>query len=146
MRPADLSEGAINQGIIDRPSFFRTGEQRLMVALIEDAINTLSFIESDDAKTRSLAIEAARWITGTDYEYILSFPNCCEAVGWNPEYVRRLLRPRLKLIRLGRQGAMLRKHVYKGEKHCAACRLTIHRKQYFARRLNRIQLPRSGGR
>ncbi|MGZ8522317.1 MAG: hypothetical protein ACXWX7_19470 [Candidatus Binatia bacterium] len=65
-------------------------EKRLMLALLEDAI--LNFQDNrfaHNSKHRRLFEEAEQWITTPGGDWMFSFDNVCEALGFNPEYVRR---------------------------------------------------------
>jgi hypothetical protein len=65
-------------------------EKRLLLALLEDAI--MNFQDnrfSQNSKHRRLFEEAEQWITTPGGDWMFSFDNVCEALGFNPEYVRR---------------------------------------------------------
>ena len=65
-------------------------EKRLLLAVLEDAI--ISFQDnlfSQRSKNQRLFDEAEQWITTPGGEWMFSFDNVCESLGFNPEYVRR---------------------------------------------------------
>jgi hypothetical protein len=65
-------------------------EKRLMLAVLEDAI--ISFQDNlfaQRSKNQRLFDEAEQWITTPGGDWMFSFDNVCESLGFNPEYVRR---------------------------------------------------------
>ena len=65
-------------------------EKRLMLAILEDAINC--YQDNLLAKRGSagrLFTEAEEWILEKGSDWIFSFKNICETLGFNPEYVRQ---------------------------------------------------------
>ena len=65
-------------------------EKRLMLAILDDAINCYQDnLFSQRAKNRRLFDEAEEWIVTAGGEWIFSFDPVCESLGFNPEYVRR---------------------------------------------------------
>ena len=65
-------------------------EKRLMLAILDDAINCYQDnLFSQRAKNRRLFDEAEEWIVTAGGEWIFSFDHVCESLGFNPEYVRR---------------------------------------------------------
>jgi hypothetical protein len=65
-------------------------EKRLMVAVLEDAISCYQDnLFSQHGKKRRLFDEAEDWIATPGGDWIFSFDNVCESLGFNPEYVRR---------------------------------------------------------
>lgn len=70
-------------------------EKRLMLAILEDAINRTR------SSFHSISIEAQRWISNTDRSWLFSFENVCEALDMEPSYIRRgLARQRLERLTL----------------------------------------------
>jgi|SRR5271163_2009278 len=70
-----------------------TGEQRLMLALLADAINVYQKgALSRASRARRLYVDAERWIM-TDPRGVkaLAFTTVCEALGINPSLLRRRL-------------------------------------------------------
>ena len=68
-----------------------TGEQRLMLALLADAINVYQQgVMSRNTRKRLLFIDAERWITaGAKCRHAFSFDTVCDALGINPSMLRR---------------------------------------------------------
>ena len=68
-----------------------TGEQRLMLALLADAINVYQQgVLSRNTRKRLLFIDAARWIAaGPTNRHAFSFDTVCDALGINPNMLRR---------------------------------------------------------
>ncbi|MGH7766177.1 MAG: hypothetical protein ACREQP_01880 [Candidatus Binatia bacterium] len=65
-------------------------EKRLMLAVLEDAIACFQkYLLVRDAKGREMFRDAEGWILEEDSEWLFSFENVCEALGYNPAYVRR---------------------------------------------------------
>jgi len=67
-----------------------TGEQRLMLALLADAINVYQQgVLSRNTRKRLLFIDAARWIAaGPTNRHAFSFDTVCDALGINPGVLR----------------------------------------------------------
>src|SRR5277367_6749329 len=68
-----------------------TGEQRLMLALLADAINVYQQgVLSRNTRKRLLFIDAERWITGgARCRHVFSFDTVCDALGINASMLRR---------------------------------------------------------
>jgi hypothetical protein len=68
-----------------------TGEQRLMLALLADAINVYQQgVISRNTRKRLLFVDAERWITaGVKSRHAFSFDTVCDALGINPGSLRR---------------------------------------------------------
>lgn len=65
-------------------------EKRLMLAILEDAIHCFQDnLLAQNVRSRRLFDEAEEWIVETDVDWIFSFENLCEALGFNPAYVRQ---------------------------------------------------------
>ena len=65
-------------------------EKRLMLAILDDAINCYQDnLFSQRVKNKRLFDEAEEWIVTAGGEWIFSFDHVCESLGFNPEYVRR---------------------------------------------------------
>jgi hypothetical protein len=64
-------------------------EKRLMVAILEDAINCFQDnLLVEQGKRKKLFDEAEAWFADTGADWIFSFENTCDGLGLNPEYVR----------------------------------------------------------
>lgn len=68
-----------------------TGEQRLMLALLADAINVYQQgVMSRNTRKRLLFVDAERWITaGAKSGHAFSFDTVCDALGVNAGMLRR---------------------------------------------------------
>jgi hypothetical protein len=85
-------------------------EKRLMLAVLEDAIACFQrYIFVRDGKGKTMFREAEEWILKDNSDWIFSFENICEVLGFNPQYVRQGLlrwkeaklagRPKAKIYR-----------------------------------------------
>jgi hypothetical protein len=65
-------------------------EKRLMLAILEDAINCFQDnLPAQSLRSRRLFEEAEEWIVEADGDWVFSFENICEALGFNPAYGRQ---------------------------------------------------------
>jgi hypothetical protein len=66
-------------------------EKTLMLAVLEDAINCFRDNVAEDSEKKKRLFEAAeKWIlTDDDGDWVFSFQNTCEFLGFSPEYVRQ---------------------------------------------------------
>jgi hypothetical protein len=65
-------------------------EKKLMFAILEDAINCYqNNLLAQSVKGKRFFEETKSWIVAVDSDWIFSFENVCEALGFNPEYVRQ---------------------------------------------------------
>lgn len=65
------------------------GERRLMVAVLEDAVNCfMKQLHASDPKARQLFVEAAEWISADDRTWYFAFENVCDILDLNHEYIR----------------------------------------------------------
>jgi hypothetical protein len=65
-------------------------EKRLMLAILEDAIHCFQDnLFTRNVRGRRLFEEAEEWIVEADGDRVFSFENICEALGFNPAYVRQ---------------------------------------------------------
>jgi len=79
------------------------GEQRLMVAVLEDAIHVYCKESATPGRRNSwLFREAEEWIESGDHSRVFSFACICEVLGLDVEYIRRGLHARRKRSRLVR--------------------------------------------
>jgi hypothetical protein len=68
---------------------YRCGEHRLLVAIMQDAVECFQkHIHARDSKRRQLYVDAEVWICAEEDEGPFSFNNICELLGMNPEYLR----------------------------------------------------------
>jgi len=80
-----------------------------MLAILEDAINSFQDnLLSPSVKGKKFFEEAEEWILDKDGDWIFSFDNICQVLGFNPEYVRHgLLRWKEKELTTDRNGGAL---------------------------------------
>src|SRR5262245_49179045 len=65
-------------------------ERRLMLAILEDAINCYQDnLLAKRGSARRLFMEAEEWILEKGGDWIFSFKNICGTLGLNPEYIRK---------------------------------------------------------
>jgi hypothetical protein len=65
-------------------------EKRLMLAILEDAINCFQDnLLAQDVRSSRLFHEAEEWIVEADSDRVFSFDNVCEALDLNPAYLRQ---------------------------------------------------------
>ena len=68
----------------------REGEDRLMLAVLEDAIEYFQeYVLAENKKGKELFQEAEEWILEKDSDWIFSFENICEVLRLNPNYLRQ---------------------------------------------------------
>ncbi|MGH7848450.1 MAG: hypothetical protein ACREQW_25205 [Candidatus Binatia bacterium] len=69
--------------------YFRDPVIRLMLAVLEDAVNC--YVKYHDAKSRRgqrIFREAKEWFFSDDTNWLFSYENICDLVGINPSYLR----------------------------------------------------------
>ena len=66
----------------------QTGEQRLLLALLSDAMQAYS-AELARRKRPHRIRELRRWFESTDRSYVFAFESVCDALGLDVGYVRR---------------------------------------------------------
>jgi hypothetical protein len=72
-----------------RKTYFEP-EKRLMLAMLQDAINTYrDKFHAQSRKGKRLFAETESWVVESNGDWIFSFNNVCEALSLNPEYVRQ---------------------------------------------------------
>jgi hypothetical protein len=70
-----------------------TGEQQLMIAVLEMAVDDyMKHAGARDRLRQGLFAEAERWIESTDRSWLYTFETICDHLGLDVEYVRRGLR------------------------------------------------------
>jgi hypothetical protein len=66
------------------------GQRRLMIAVLEDAIECFQkCAEAKDNRTRQLGSEAEEWFLADDRDWLFSFVNVCETLEIDPAFLRR---------------------------------------------------------
>jgi hypothetical protein len=72
------------------------GERRLMVAVLEDAVNVyLRHAGAQDAAGEALFLETEAWFESRETAWLFSFERICRALDLEPDYLRRGLRARV---------------------------------------------------
>ena len=65
-------------------------EMQLTLAILEDAINCFQEnLMAESGKGKKLFNEAEEWILDEDGDWIFSFRNVCELLGFDPAYMRQ---------------------------------------------------------
>ena len=77
----------------------RTGEHRLMLAVLEDAVNIYCNPRNTRRGIRAVR-EIEQWFASTDTSYPFAFERVCQALGLNIDYVRRGVREARQRYRL----------------------------------------------
>ena len=66
-----------------------SAERRLVVAVLEDALHCyLKYADAENPKQRQLFLDAEEWIMGNHPTWFFSFPNVCDTLGLDPDYMR----------------------------------------------------------
>lgn len=66
------------------------GERRLMIAVLEDAVDVYRKLAgARDARRQQLFRDAEEWIESEDRTWIFSFQNICDVLGIESAYLRR---------------------------------------------------------
>ena len=61
-----------------------------MLAVLEDAIACFQkYVFAREGKGRILFQEAEDWVQDTNSDWLFSFANVCETLGFNPDYLRQ---------------------------------------------------------
>ena len=69
------------------------GERRLMIAVLEDAVDVYRKLAgARDARRQQMFRDAEEWIDSDDRAWIFSFQNICDVLSIEAEYLRRGLR------------------------------------------------------
>ncbi|MBI2350386.1 MAG: hypothetical protein HYV00_02715 [Deltaproteobacteria bacterium] len=77
------------------------GEKRLMLAILKDAVECLEkYREGRSSSSMELYQNALEWIEDKGTDWLFSFNNICDLLGFDPDYLRDfLLRRELKTSR-----------------------------------------------
>lgn len=66
------------------------GERRLMIAVLEDAVNCfMKQLHATDPKARQLYVDAEEWITTEDRTWFFAFDNVCDTLDLDSDYLRQ---------------------------------------------------------
>ena len=87
------------------------GERRLMVAILEDAVDVYrKQANARDERGRELFAEAETWIEDGDRSWLFSFQNICDVLDIDADYLRRGLRALKMRAHDVRRGALVTLH------------------------------------
>jgi hypothetical protein len=76
-----------------RRSLPLSGEQRLLLAVLEQAVGTFRrYAIASDRRGRALFADVAAWFASEDTRWMFSFVPICDALGFDVAYVRSGLR------------------------------------------------------
>jgi hypothetical protein len=68
------------------------GEKRLMIAILKDAVECLEkYRGARSSSGRSNYDNAIEWVEDTSTDWLFSFTNICDLLGFDPRYVREEL-------------------------------------------------------
>lgn len=68
------------------------GEKRLMIAILKDAVECLEKYRGARSGAGKISYQSAiEWVEDTDTEWLYSFTNICELLGFDPNYLREQL-------------------------------------------------------
>jgi hypothetical protein len=68
------------------------GEKRLMIAVLKDAVECLEKYRGARGGVAQCEYQSAiEWVEDTDTEWLFSFTNICDLLGFDPEYLREVL-------------------------------------------------------
>lgn len=68
------------------------GEKRLMIAILKDAVECLDkYRDAKSAVGRCLYRDAIEWVQDRDTNWLFSFTNICDLLGFDPHYMRETL-------------------------------------------------------
>jgi hypothetical protein len=68
------------------------GEKRLMIAVFKDAVECLDkYRGARDSVGRSHYESAMDWVKDTGTDWLFSFVNICDLLGFDPDYMREVL-------------------------------------------------------
>jgi hypothetical protein len=84
-------------------------EKRLMLAVLEDAVGTFQkYATAGGRRGRRLFAEAEEWFAAEDDGWPFAFTSICQALGFDPEYLRRgLARWRDQQVAQGEEAARI---------------------------------------
>lgn len=92
LEPESLLAGRRNLGRA-RGAYPITGERRLMLAVLGDAVDCYRRgRRARDAATRLLFAETRAWLESTDHHATFSFEGICDVLDFDADYLRRGLR------------------------------------------------------
>jgi hypothetical protein len=84
------------------------GERRLMIAILKDAVECLDkYRDARSGPARGQYQNALTWVQNKDTQWLFSFTNICDLLGFDPDYLREML-----LKREGKYTKPVRSNVY----------------------------------
>lgn len=88
MQAREQTEAAVISAELFARAVVRTAEQRLMAAILEDALRVIGCGRRRTPKERRLARQAERWLDDDDSRYVFSFLNVCDVLQLDPWAIR----------------------------------------------------------
>ena len=68
------------------------GEKRLMIAILKDAVECLEKYRGSCSSAAKISYQSAiDWVEDSDTEWLYSFTNICELLGFDAQYLREQL-------------------------------------------------------
>jgi len=68
------------------------GEKRLMIAILKDAVECLEKYRGSRTSVGRVSYQSAiEWVEDTDTDWLYSFTNICDLLGFDPHYLREQL-------------------------------------------------------
>jgi hypothetical protein len=68
------------------------GEKRLMIAILKDAVECLEkYRQSNSSSGQTNYQNALEWIEDKSTDWLFSFTNICDLLGFEPDYLRTVL-------------------------------------------------------
>ena len=68
------------------------GEKRLMIAILKDAVECLEKYRGSRSSAGKISYQSAiEWVEDTDTDWLYSFTNICDLLGFDPNYLREQL-------------------------------------------------------
>jgi hypothetical protein len=68
------------------------GEKRLMIAILKDAVECLDkYRGARSSSGRSNYLNALEWVEDKSTDWLFSFTNICDLLGFDPDYMRGVL-------------------------------------------------------
>ncbi len=65
------------------------GERRLMLAVLEDAVDSYrKYALARDPREQACFLEAREWFVSQDRSWLFAFENVCDVLEMNPDYLR----------------------------------------------------------
>lgn len=84
--------------VAQEPHIPDTGEQRLLMAMLGDAIKTATRPALQKKHGDREKHDAIRWIQSDDNDHIFTFINVCETLGVDPDWLRKEIGPLPKVV------------------------------------------------